>query len=127
VACLNRLFQSTDKGASRTALPNRSIVLYIVAIAWLYVTLMMALMEKNWVAGILTFFFFGLFPCALLLWLFGSPLRRKVRRKREDAAANQALPAAPTVYAAPLANEADKSESAYDHVHQDNGADADRH
>ena len=49
--------------------------MYIVAIAWLYVTLMMALTEPTLVAGILTFMFYGLLPCALLLWLIGTPQR----------------------------------------------------
>ena len=51
--------------------------MYIVAIAWLYVTLMMALTEPTLVAGILTFVFYGLLPCALLLWLIGTPQRRR--------------------------------------------------
>lgn len=51
--------------------------MYIVAIAWLYVTLMMALTEPSVVAGVLTFVFYGLLPCALLLWLVGTPQRRR--------------------------------------------------
>ena len=51
--------------------------MYIVAIAWLYVTLMMALTEPTLVAGILTFMLYGLLPCALLLWLIGTPQRRR--------------------------------------------------
>ena len=51
--------------------------MYIVAIAWLYVTLMMALTEPSIIAGILTFVFYGLLPCALLLWLIGTPQRRR--------------------------------------------------
>ena len=50
--------------------------MYIVAIAWLYVTLMMAITEKSVVAGIMTFIFYGLAPLALFLWLFGTPARR---------------------------------------------------
>ena len=53
--------------------------MYIVAIAWLYVTLMMALTEPSIAAGILTFVFYGLLPCALLLWLIGTPQRRRNR------------------------------------------------
>ena len=30
-----------------------------------------------WTAGILTFVFYGLLPCALLLWLIGTPQRRR--------------------------------------------------
>lgn len=53
--------------------------MYIIAIAWLYVTLMMALTEPTFVAGALTFVFYGLLPCALLLWLIGTPQRRRNR------------------------------------------------
>jgi len=53
--------------------------MYIVAIAWLYVTLMMALTEPNITAGLLTFLFYGLLPCALLIWIIGTPQRRRNR------------------------------------------------
>jgi hypothetical protein len=53
--------------------------MYIVAIAWLYVTLMMALTEPNIIAGLLTFLFYGLLPCALLIWIIGTPQRRRNR------------------------------------------------
>jgi hypothetical protein len=51
--------------------------MYIVAIAWIYVTLMMALTEHSLVGGILTFLFYGLLPCALFLWLVGTPQRKR--------------------------------------------------
>jgi membrane protein implicated in regulation of membrane protease activity len=57
--------------------------MYIIAIAWLYVTVLMALTEPNVTAGILTFTLYGLMPLSLLLWLFGTPMRR--RRLRSDA------------------------------------------
>jgi len=59
--------------------------MYIVAIAWIYVVLLMAMTEPNAVAGVLTFAFYGLLPLALLLWLVGTPIRR--RRLRQDAQA----------------------------------------
>jgi membrane protein implicated in regulation of membrane protease activity len=59
--------------------------MYIVAIAWIYVTLLMALTETNVTAGILTFALYGLLPLALLLWLFGSPIRRRRRRQEDEA------------------------------------------
>lgn len=58
--------------------------MYIVAIAWLYVALMMALTEASIVAGLLTFTFYGLLPCALLLWLVGTPQRRRLRQVAEQ-------------------------------------------
>ena len=53
--------------------------MYIVAIAWIYVTLLMALTEANVIAGLLSFFFYGLAPLALLLWLLGTPQRRRAK------------------------------------------------
>ncbi|MCZ7655105.1 MAG: hypothetical protein M5R42_13790 [Rhodocyclaceae bacterium] len=54
--------------------------MYIVAIGWLWVVLMMALTEASLTAGILTFLFYGLFPLALFLWLMGTPQRRRAQR-----------------------------------------------
>ncbi|MBW7900144.1 MAG: hypothetical protein H3C26_01585 [Rhodocyclaceae bacterium] len=51
--------------------------MYIIAIGWLWVVLMMAITESNLVAATLTFVFYGLLPCALLLWLLGTPARRR--------------------------------------------------
>ena len=50
--------------------------MYIIAIAWLYVTVLMAATEKTITAGVLTFAFYGLLPCALLLWILGVKHRR---------------------------------------------------
>lgn len=55
--------------------------MYIIAIAWLYVTVLMAATEKTITAGILTFIFYGLLPCALLLWLLGVKHRRYKQTK----------------------------------------------
>ena len=60
--------------------------MYIVAIAWLYVVMLMALTEPSFVAGVSTFIFYGLLPLALLLWLVGTPQRRRNQRKRASDA-----------------------------------------
>lgn len=60
--------------------------MYIVAIGWLWVVLMMALTESGVTAGILTFLFYGLAPLALFLWLAGTPARR---RRSADQAVDQ--------------------------------------
>jgi biotin transporter BioY len=60
--------------------------MYIVAIAWLYVALMMAITERSVVAGVMTFLFYGLLPCALFVWLAGGRSRRRARER--DAAEN---------------------------------------
>ncbi len=51
--------------------------MYIVAIGWLFVVLMVALTETSVTAGLLSFFFYGLAPLALFLWLVGTPARRR--------------------------------------------------
>jgi hypothetical protein len=60
--------------------------MYIVAIAWLYVTLLMAVTERNVVAGVMTFLAYGFLPLALLLWLLGGPRRRRRRDAGDDGA-----------------------------------------
>ena len=50
--------------------------MYIVAIAWLYVTLLMAATEPSFVGGVLTFLAYGAGPLAIFLYVFG---RRRPR------------------------------------------------
>ncbi len=56
--------------------------MYLVAIGWLYVVTLMSLTETSVTAGILTFIFFGFAPCALMVWLFGAPVRRRTRTNK---------------------------------------------
>ena len=58
--------------------------MYVIAIGWLYVTLLMAATEANITAGVLTFALYGAAPLALLLWLSGTPQRKRNRLARED-------------------------------------------
>ena len=58
--------------------------MYIIAIGWLYVTLLVAANEATIVAGIISFAFYGLLPCSLLIWLSGSRVRRERRKYRES-------------------------------------------
>jgi hypothetical protein len=72
--------------------------MYIVAIAWIYVALMMAVAEAYHPLGtvlgaVITFLLYGLGPVSLVLYIMGAPQRRK-RSKARDAAAS--VPAAPT-------------------------------
>ncbi len=64
--------------------------MYIVAIAWLYVVLMMSLTEQSWIAGIGTFILYGMAPLSLALWLAGTPARKRRRKAQERQAAAQA-------------------------------------
>jgi biotin transporter BioY len=55
--------------------------MYIIAIGWLYVAILAAATESSLVGGVVTFLFWGLLPCALLMWLGGSRARRQRRRQ----------------------------------------------
>ncbi len=56
--------------------------MYIVAIAWIYVVLMMAISEKSVIAGILTFTLYGVLPLAILAMIGG---RRRISASDESA------------------------------------------
>lgn len=56
--------------------------MYIIVIAWLYVVILMAATEKSIAAGLLTFIFYGLLPCALLLWILGVKHRRHYQNRQ---------------------------------------------
>lgn len=65
--------------------------MWIVAIAWIYVTLMMALAEATSPQGtvlgaVITFVFYGVGPLALVMYLMGAPARRKALRQAEAEA-----------------------------------------
>lgn len=64
--------------------------MYLVVIAWLYVTLMMALAEATSPVGsvlgaLVTFVFYGLLPLSILIYILGTPGRRRRLRLREQA------------------------------------------
>lgn len=65
-------------------------MLLIIAIGWLYVVLMMALTEHSFIAGVMTFFLYGVFPLSITLYLLGSRQRRERRAYREQQARLQA-------------------------------------
>ena len=76
------------------------MTLYIVAIGWLYVALLMSVAEATNTTGtvlgaIITFVLYGLLPVALLLYILGTPARRRAHRARQaraDAAAQAENP-----------------------------------
>jgi Ca2+/Na+ antiporter len=84
-----RLAAESAENPARPAVGDNA-AMYIIAIGWLYVTVLMALTETSIVAGVLTLFFYGL----LLLWLLSSPVRRQRRRYREAQEEAAAEPAA---------------------------------
>ncbi len=69
--------------------------MYIVAIAWLYVAVLMAVAEATHstgtlLGGIITFVFYGLLPLSLVLYVMGAPARKRAIKAREHAEQNAA-------------------------------------
>lgn len=67
----------------------------IVAVAWIYVVLMMALVEALSPAGsvfgaLVTFVLYGVLPLGIVLYLMSAPARRRARARREAALASEA-------------------------------------
>lgn len=65
--------------------------MWIVAIAWMYVALMMAMAEATSPQGtvlgaVITLLFYGVGPVALVMYVLSTPARRKALRAREAQA-----------------------------------------
>jgi hypothetical protein len=65
--------------------------MYLVAIAWMYVVVLMALAEGlaasgSWLGAAITLLLYGLLPMGVALYLLNTPARRAARR-RADALA----------------------------------------
>lgn len=56
--------------------------MYMIAIAWLYVVLMMSITEASATAGVMTFIFYGVLPLSVVLYIVDAPRRRKNRQLR---------------------------------------------
>ncbi len=68
--------------------------MYLIAIGWLYVALMMAVAEASntngsVLGGVFTFLLYGLAPTALVMYLLGTPARKRAIKEREAAQAAQ--------------------------------------
>jgi predicted lipid-binding transport protein (Tim44 family) len=72
------------------------VLMHIVAIGWMYVVLMMSLTEKSFVAGIMTFVFYGVVPVGIIWYLSGSGRRRFRARAAQRAAAESQAASTPT-------------------------------
>jgi hypothetical protein len=64
--------------------------MYIVPIAWLYVTVMMAVAEATnttgtLLGGLITFVLYGLLPVSLVVYVMGAPARRRAIKAKERA------------------------------------------
>ena len=64
--------------------------MYLVAIGWMYVVVMMSVAEATGSNGtvlgaVVTFVLYGVLPLSLVMYLLGTPARRRTRRAREAA------------------------------------------
>jgi ABC-type transport system involved in cytochrome bd biosynthesis fused ATPase/permease subunit len=57
--------------------------MHIVALAWIYVVLMMSITETSVVAGIAIFLLYGILPLSIILYLTGTRQRNRRRIERE--------------------------------------------
>ncbi|OWW20032.1 hypothetical protein [Noviherbaspirillum denitrificans] len=57
--------------------------MYIVAIAWIYVVLMMSITEDSVVAGVMTFLLYGVLPLTIILYVMGTGQRKRNRQQAE--------------------------------------------
>ena len=57
--------------------------LYLVAVAWVYVVLLMAMTEQSIVAGVMTFLLYCVFPLSIVLYVMGSPQRKRKQQAKE--------------------------------------------
>ena len=96
--------------------------MYLIAIAWIYVALMMAVAEATNTNGtvlgaIFTFVIYGVFPVSIVMYLLRTPVRNRARKAQERAewVAQQnamAEPDAPQQGDSPLAAQPDTSSHA---------------
>lgn len=75
--------------------------MYLIALGWLYVALMMAVAEATNTNGSIlgagiTFVLYGVGPAALLMYILGTPARRRKRRALEQAQAEAASAGQPS-------------------------------
>ena len=62
--------------------------MHIVAVAWIFVVVLMALAEATSTQGSLlgagfTFLLYGVLPLAIVMYLMGTPMRRRARKAHE--------------------------------------------
>jgi hypothetical protein len=70
----------------------RKLRMYIVAIAWIYVVLMMSLTEHSLIAGIMTFLLYCVLPLTIILYLMGTPRRRQRQHATRQRSATDNSP-----------------------------------
>ena len=84
--------------------------MYLVAIAWMYVVLMVAVVEAvggSVLGAVVTFLTYGLLPLGIVMYLMASPARRRLRK-----AEGTVVDTAPASAASPSSEQPDGSNHA---------------
>jgi hypothetical protein len=82
--------------------------MYIVAVAWIYVVLMMSIAEQSLIAGIMTFLLYGVLPLSIILYLLATPERKRRRvtiKKAHPTSVSEQPGAMPAPEQAPAAGD----------------------
>ena len=84
--------------------------MYLVAIAWGFVVVLMALVEATSSQGTVlgaffTLLLYGVLPLSIVMYVLGTPMRRAARKKREQSEQADGGDHAPARPAEPLAPE----------------------
>ena len=69
--------------------------MYLIAIAWIYVAVLMALAEGfsgggSWLGAAITLLLYGALPLGIALYLWATPARRRARRRAAASASRGA-------------------------------------
>ncbi len=57
--------------------------MYIVAIGWFFVIIMMAITATSFLSGVVMLICYGILPLGLFLWIVGTPQRRRRAASRD--------------------------------------------
>ncbi|CAN5248945.1 hypothetical protein BH11PSE10_BH11PSE10_02420 [soil metagenome] len=88
--------------------------MYLIAIAWGFVVVLMALVEATSTEGTVlgaffTLLLYGVLPLSIVMYVLGTPMRRSARRKREALEQADGSNHAPARPAEPFAPEREES------------------
>ena len=69
--------------------------MHVVAVAWIFVVVLMALAEGTstqgtWLGAFFTLLLYGGLPLSIVLYVMGTPMRRRARQQAEATSAAQA-------------------------------------
>ncbi|MFM8757652.1 MAG: hypothetical protein ACKODU_11720 [Limnohabitans sp.] len=70
--------------------------MYLVAIAWMYVVVLMSLAEAfasngTFVGALITFILYGVFPLSILMYIMGTPARKKALAKTQSPSSEEPI------------------------------------